>query len=134
MNTTFQEVYNVFLSNITSYEFLDLTEEELEIDLELHLKKAFSKCVTFKNIKLDYNLKEFNRELTYLEIDIIAKWMVVDWLMPQINTLTLLKQNISSKDFQMYSQANHLKQLLELKKELESDVQYWMNRYSWVSR
>lgn len=134
MNTTFQDIYDFFLSKIISYEFLNLTEGELNIELAQNLRSSFSKCVAFKDIKADWVLEAFSRELSDLEIDIISDWMVINWLTSKINNIELLKQRLSSKDYQTYSQANHLKELMDLKKSSESNVHYWMNRYSWISK
>lgn len=134
MNTTFQDVYDFFLSKVTTYEWLNLSEDELNIELIQNLRSAFSKCIAFKDIKADWFLETFNRELTDLELEIISDWMLVNWLSPKINNIELLKQRLSSKDYQTYSQANHLKELMDLKKSYESNVHYWMNRYSWIKK
>ena len=133
MNTPFENVYSVFLSKITDYEILKLEEEEINEELEMILRKAFSRFVTIKKCKLDKDLKEFTRELTDLEINIIATFMLSEWLRPKIYSITLLKQSLSSKDFSMYSQANHLKELMDLKAITDKDAHYWMNRYGIMS-
>lgn len=134
MNTTFQDVYDFFLSKITTYEFLSLTESELQIELKMNLRRALSKCVSLKNIKADWTYEEFNRELDDLEINIISDWMVIEWITPQIDNIENFKQRLGSKDFSMHSQANHLKELAETKREMESNVHYWMNRYNWIKK
>jgi len=134
MNTTFQDIYDFFLSKITEYEFVKLTDVELNVELKVILRKSLGKCVCFKDIKADWNMEEFNKELEDLEIDIISDWMVINWITPKINNIELFKQRLSSKDFTMYSQANHLKELLETKKSAENNVHYWMNRYSWIKK
>lgn len=134
MNTTFQNVYDFFLSKITTYEFLNLPEVDLQVELKMNLRRAFSKCVSFKDIKADWTMEEFNRELDDLEINIISDWMVIEWIIPQVNNIEMFKQRLSSKDFNMYSQANHLKELVETKREIERNVHYWMNRYNWIKK
>lgn len=133
MNTPFEEVFDVFLSKITDYEILKLEEEEINEELEMVLRKAFSRFVTIKKCRLDKELKEFTRELTDLEINIIATFMLSEWLKPKIYAISLLKQSLSSKDYSMYSQANHLKELIDLKTVTDKDAHYWMNRYNIMS-
>lgn len=133
--TPFQEVYDYFLAKITTYnEYTNLTLEELEIELKQLLRASFAECVSFKNTSADYILDEFNRTLTALEMNIISYNMVVQYLSPKINNVELLKQSLSSKDFQMYSQANHLKELMDLRKDSIQQFHYWMNRYGYLKR
>lgn len=133
--TTFSEVYDYFLSKITTYnEYINLTPEELEVELKQLLRTAFSECVSFKDTSTDYVLGQFNRELTDLEKNIISYNMVVHYLSPKINNIELLKQSLSSKDYQIYSQANHLRELMNLRKESSQEFHYWMNRYGFLKK
>ncbi len=133
--TSFDEVYNSFLSQITTYnEYQNLTQEELEIELKQLLKMSLAECMSFKDISADYDLNEFNRDLIDLEINIISYNMVVHYLSPKINNIELLKQSLSSKDYQFYSQANHLKELMDLRKDSFQQFNYWMNRYDYQNR
>jgi hypothetical protein len=133
--TSFQEVYDYFLSKITTYsEYTDLTYEELQVELQQLLRVSLSECVSFKDISADYILSEFNRDLTDLEMNIISYNMIVHYLSPKINNIELLKQSLSSKDYQIYSQANHLKELMNLRNEGIQQFHYWMNRYGYLER
>lgn len=132
--TSFQEVYNYFLAKITTNEYINLTETELEVELQQLLRTSFAECVSFKNTSADYILNEFDRDLTDLEMNIISYNMVAHYLSPKINSIELLKQSLSSKDYQMYSQANHLSKLIELRTESLRQFHYWMNRYGFLKR
>jgi hypothetical protein len=133
--TSFQEVYDYFLSKITTYnEYINLTQEELEVELNQLLKVSLSECVSFKDISADYILNEFNRDLTDLEMNIISYNMVVHYLSPKINNIEILKQSLSSKDYEIYSQANHLKELMNLRRDSIQQFHYWMNRYGYLKR
>lgn len=131
MGTYFADVFDSFLSKITTFdEYLGLTEEELNMEMKMLLKTALAKFINKKNMVADYDIECFNRKLDELEIEILAYGMVVSWLIPKINNIDLLKQSLSSKDFNFYSQANHLKELKELKNDAEKDFQYWIGRYT----
>lgn len=132
MPTEFTEVYEVFLSKITDYDILQLSEEELNIELKILLKKALARFVNIKEVSVDYDFEQFSRELSGLEVDIISSYMVCAWILPKINNISLLRQSLSSKDFQLYSQANHLSTLMELKDRLDKEAQYWASRYSLI--
>lgn len=133
--TAFSEVYDYFLAKITTYdEYINLTQDELETELKQLLRMAFSECVSFKDTSADYVLNQFSRDLTDLEKNIISYNMVVHYLSPKINNIELLKQSLSSKDYQMYSQANHLGKLIELRNQASKDFHYWMNRYGYLKK
>ena len=134
MNTTFTEVYNMFLSRITDYSILTLNEDEINEEFNLIMKKALAKFKTKKNLMPDYELGQFNRELDEMEILIISLAMVSEWLQPKILSITLLKNQLSMKDFQQFSNANQLDKLMELKKITDKDFHYWMQQYSLQSR
>lgn len=127
--TYFEDIYDSFLSKITTYEYLNMTDEELDIEFKMLLKGAMAKFIVANNIKCDYDMECFNRELTDLEIEIIAYGMIIGWVSPKIKNVELLKQSLSSKDYTFYSQSQHLKELIDLKNECESDFHYWMKRY-----
>lgn len=128
--TSFDDVFGLFLSKITTFEeYLNLSEEELNEEMKVLLRTSMAKFINKKDIILDYNSGTFNRQLSDLEIEIISLGMVSAWISPKINNIELLKQNLGSKDFTRYSQANHLKELKELKSGAEKDFLYWTNRY-----
>lgn len=127
MNTTFNEVKDIFLSKITDYDICKLNEEELDIELKLKLKSAMAKYSP-SDVKFDDTLNEFDRELSNIEIEILAIGLVSSWITPMINTLSLIKQSMNSKDFNMTSQANHLKQLQLLRQEINQEASHWSTK------
>lgn len=128
-NTPFSDVFDFTISKLTDYSFFELTEDELTQEFTKKMRISLAKCITFKDIKADYDMEEFSRELSDLEIDIISNWMIVEYLNPKINSIEILKPRMASKDYQTFSQANHLKELSALRKEASSTAHYWMNRY-----
>lgn len=129
MNTTFQEVYDNLKSKIITYEFLNLSIEQENELLEQKLKSALAKFVEAKGIEIDTNTKTFNKELDLLEIEILTYGLLVEWLSPRIYNVELLEQRLQSNEFKQYSQANHLSEMINLKKEAMSDFIYYIKRY-----
>lgn len=129
-NTELQEVYNRFIQKITTYEYINFTQEELDEEFYVLLINSLDNFYAQNDIEVDEIMGEFNRKLKSQEIDILATGMVVEWLNPKINNIELLKQSLSSKDFQFYSQSNHLKELINLKSQIEGDYYYKVKRYS----
>lgn len=131
MATPYSEVYAAFLRRISDTDLLQLSQEELSSVLKSFLKGAitqFSKCKQDLSLR-DDNLEQFDIDLTDREIEILGALMVVEWLRPTINTSYLLKQTLSTKDFKIYSQANHLDELIKLKKEAEEDAERMIMGY-----
>lgn len=128
--TPLQSVYDSFLLKINDFDILNLTEEELEFEFLHLLKSSIARSICIEDLKINVELKEFNRVLSFLEIDILALGMVVAWIEPKVNNIELFKMRLSSKDFQVYSQANHLKEIRRIKAQAMSDFSYWLGRYS----
>ena len=128
--TSFDDVIALFLSKITTFEeFLNLTEEELSEEFTIALKSAMAKFINKKDIVADYEGRIFNRTLTDLEQEIISLGMVLAWITPKVNNIELMKPMLSSKDYTVFSQANHLKEMKDMKDIAENDFHYWINRY-----
>ncbi|WP_291566971.1 MULTISPECIES: hypothetical protein [unclassified Clostridium] len=132
--TSFETVYSFFINKIESYDYLNLEKEEIEQDLENKLKVALAKFTTAKDIKAGFDIKMFNRELTYEEIEILSLWMVTEWLKPKVLTEQHLYDTLSSKDYVNHSPANLLDKLILLKKELDSEAYYCTKTYGYKNR
>lgn len=129
MLTTFEEVYSVFKSKIIDYDFLTLTSEEEEILMNVKLRSALAKFKAKKReIEADYILKTFNRELEDLEIETIACWLLYEWITPKINNVEMFEHRLNTREFQGFSEANHLKEMQEIRKYAEGEAFYWGNQ------
>ena len=148
MNTTsFSLVYDSFLSKITDDMYLELTELDTFRMLEQLLLSAIEKF-EFPRIDIwDYELFEisdettyngaesnheqvpaiiysggcFNNSLTHEEINILAVYMIVEWLSQQLASVENTRMKYSGSDFKFTSQANHMQKLLQLKKDYERE-------------
>ena len=133
MATPFSSVYSRFLPKISDFTLVKLTQDELEDNLETYLLSAivnFRRCK--KNLSdRDEVLKEFKQTLTDAEQEILSQLMVVEYLTPKLVTADLLQQTMSSRDFNIYSQANHIRELKELRKEMRREVDRMLNYYSY---
>lgn len=127
MKTTFEEVFDVFISKIRDYDFLKLTQEELNEELTMKLKSAFAKC-DFENVDLNLLMEEFDRELSPLEIEALSLWMIYEWILPKINNVELFEYRLGSNDYKIFSSANHLKEMKEIKDSAYSDARYYSNK------
>lgn len=131
--TPFSDIYSFFLAQIKTCEYIKFSEEERDIVLKQTLRMALAKCHKCKplrNLKINYDYDEIEDKLDDAAIMIISLWMLVVWLSPKISNISLLEQHLSSKDYQSYSQANHLKELIDLMKEKQKEATYEMQKYA----
>ena len=120
-NTSFSDIYNLFFSKITDDMYMEFTPEDTKKvvqDLFLSALHAFE----FPRQDIyNYNLEEgtYNIELTAEEQNIIATYMIVEWIGQQLASVENTRMKYSGADFKFTSQANHLSKLLTLKKDYE---------------
>lgn len=136
MSSLYSEIYNMFLSDIKDDSLLDFTESERDDILHGLLLKAITR---FKACEKDLNDRvepvsedesetgeaiegKFNETLTEEEKLILATIMRKYWLNDKIYNLELLQQRMTTKDFRMTSQAEHLLRLTVLNQELDKEI------------
>ena len=147
MNTVFSLVYDSFLSKITDDMYMQLSQLDTYRMLEQLLLSAIEKF-QFPRIDLTnyeivnvgdirtYNGAEsnhidveatiyeggyFNNKLTHEEVNILAVYMIVEWLSQQLASVENTRMKYSGSDFKFTSQANHMQKLLQLKKDYERE-------------
>lgn len=146
-NTTpFSYVYDSFLSKITDDMYMELTKEDTYKMLQELLISAIPKF-EFPRVNIfDYTLGEdvesaaeldsygniittdteyrvgyFNNILSMEEINILATYMIVEWLGYQLASIENVRMKFSGTDFKFTSQANHMQKLLVIKKDYERE-------------
>lgn len=145
--TPFALVYDAFLSSVTDDFYMEMTVLDTYRVLEELLMKAISKF-EFPRVNLfDYELYDIDDEVEYCgassdyaetvaiiyhgghfncllsqdEINILATYMVVEWLGQQLASIENTRLKYSASDFKFTSQANHMQKILQLKKEYERE-------------
>jgi hypothetical protein len=133
MATPYTDVYEFFLSKISDYSFLKLTDEEIEEDLLIYLKTAIADFDVSKVdlSKRDEILRQFDEDLSDKEKDILARLMVVSYLKPRIITSENYKLAMSDSDYKIYSQANHIKEIMNIYKSMKSEADKLIVKYSY---
>lgn len=139
MATPLSDVYNSFLNSVTDYKFIELNSQDddndgvtnLEDVLYGHLKKAivrFTNCN--KDLTIDEINQQFNADLDLDEKEILASIMSWSYVSGKILNVKNMEQNLSEREYRTYSQANHLKEMLSLKSNLQSEISQLMISYS----
>ena len=119
--TSFTVIYDCFLNKITDDMYMELTEIETSNMLGGLLKNALPHF-EFPQVDIynfNFSTKTYNIELTDEEVNIIAVYMVVEWLGQQLASVENIRMKYSGSDFKFTSQANHMAKLQSLKKEYE---------------
>jgi len=135
--THISEIYDNFLSKISDYSLLDesLTATEIDEELFSYFKSArnkFHKCKTdLKTVVDDFTGEHsFTVELHPYEIEILTTLMLVEYISPNLISSETIRQTLSDKDFRIYSQANQLRELRLLKKDLKSEANKMITKYT----
>lgn len=132
MDTTYlEEVYDFFFSKIKTYdEFINLNAEDLNEELLIVLRASLSRIFEFDDITIDFDMECFNRALNDLEKELIALGMVGIWIEQKVNNIENFEQFLGTKDYSFYSQANHLKELINAKDSNNIQQKNLLIRYS----
>ena len=148
LNTTpFSIIYNSFLSKVTDDMYMELTEldtfrllQELLIsalykfefprkDITNYELNHIEETVIYKGVESDnkevyadiIGEGQFNVLLSVEEINIIATYMIVEWLGQQLASVENTRMKYSGSDFKFTSQANHMQKILAIKKDYERE-------------
>jgi hypothetical protein len=131
MATLYTAVNQAFLSKITDSWLGGLKDAELGEQCTVYRNTAvakFSKCR--KDLTLQ-NATGFIEDLSGEEIEILASFMVLEWLTPQVYSVELIRQALGNREFQLSSQANHLKELKSLRKDTQIEVSKLLVDYTY---
>lgn len=140
--TSYAEIFNLALSEITDPSLAQWPEEDLSNELYSWLQKAIGKLPSIRSVvaeRDDFKPEKadtlgFKNTLSDTVKTVLALSMAREWLRPIIASTMNVLQRFSKKEG--YSQAEHLKQLmaldgkykLEIKKLLRDDT-YVDNEY-----
>ncbi len=133
MNTSIEDVIDLYLAKIENYDYLGYSEDELLEELRPMMNSAISKLFTI-DVSIDWDTEEFSRELTPIEQNIIAYGLVEEFIGQKVNSIKVLENHLAMKDYNLYSSANMLKQLQTALARAQSDVQYWETRLAWYNK
>ena len=119
---TYQLLEELLLSSIQKFEFprVDLTEYEL-VSITDEVKYTGAESCQEEVPAILYEGGSFTNTLTAEEINILATYMVVEWLGQQLASVENTRMKYSGSDFKFTSQANHMQKLLQLKKDYERE-------------
>jgi len=130
-NTSFSQVFDSFLSKITDDMYMELFPEETDAILGDLLLNAIP-WFEFPRVDVsdfDKEKAEFNIELTNEEINILATYMVVEWMGYQLASVENIRMKYSGSDFKFTSQANHMGKILTIRDTYKDEGKHLQRLY-----
>ena len=125
MATPYEKIYNRFTQKITDFNLTEVDDYSLDEMLKGWLTSAI---VNVRKREHDLSLRddeaqEFEADLSDLEIELLALGMKLAWIDQYLNSTENVLQFIGGKEEKYYSQANHISELRELRKDTVREMQ-----------
>lgn len=132
--TQYSTLYERCLSKITDPTLAMLAEEDLENMLHGWMASAIAKHRKCEHDLSDRDdeLKQFNFDLSDLELEILSILMAREWISQQLLSVTNTLQVFSGKETNYYSQAAHLKELQALDDKYRLEAQQLSRDYTYT--
>ena len=135
MATPYETIYTRCLAKLEDPTMAMLPEEDLEDMLHGWMLSAIAKHRKCEHdlSDRDEELKQFNSDLSDLELEIISLLMCREWVSQQINSVTLTLQVFSGKETNYFSQSAHLKELIALDDKWRLEAQQLSRDYTYTN-
>lgn len=132
--TQYSTLYEKCLSKIEDPTLVMLPEEDLENMLHGYLMSAIAKHRKCEHdlSDRDEELKQFNFDLSDLEIEIISILMTREWISQRLHSVTNVMQVFGGKEEKWFSQSSHIKELREMDDRLRLEAQQLSRDYSYI--
>lgn len=135
MATPYEKLYENLLPKFRSYEIPLMSTEEVKDYLHDFLIPAVSRFhVCRKDLdNRDDILQRFNEDLSDIEIEILSNYLLIEYIDSEyIITPSLLKVQLPSSDFKVFSPANFLEKLMNMHKTYVTENETLLSRYAWM--
>ena len=135
MGTPYEKIYANLLPKFRDYDIPLMSEEEVKETLQDYILPAIARFhICYKDLSdRDDSLEQFNITLNDMELEILSNYVLLEYLDSKyIRTQVVLKATLSSKDFNAFSNANHLSKLLDMHKTFLIENETLLARYAWM--
>jgi hypothetical protein len=129
MGTPYSQIYNAYFLRVKDDIYDKMEAEELELELQQLLEAALPRFYYCKVNLEDRDLDGFTVVLTSMEIQIIAILMNIIWAESEISNIEVTRQVFRDHDFNLTSQASHLRGLIAMRSELDKIVTELLQKY-----
>ena len=134
MATPYEELYERALFKVKDLKLGSMDESERRYVLKRYLDSA----VADFNAKCEKDLddrdelaEEFVEDLTNDEKEILALGMAYYWLSAQVMDRSLLKNKISTKDYQYFSPANLMREINAMRTDVRKEYSHRITEYTY---
>ena len=133
--TSYEVLYNRCLQKLEDPTLIQLPEEDLEEMLHGYLLSAIAKHRKCEHdlSDRDEELKQFNSDLSDLEVETISILMLREWIGQRLHSVTNVMQVFSGKETKWFSQAAHIAELRELDDRLRLEAQKLSRDYTYTN-
>ena len=124
MATTFNEIYDFFMTTINDYRLVALYNSS-QTDFQTYLSAWLIQSIPeFTNCdqSLSYSSSSFTETLSQKNINILVLLMKKKWFEKELENVLQMTNVVQDRDFKMYSQANNMKEKRERLITLQEEV------------
>lgn len=131
--TLYSTLYNRCLQKLEDPTLMQLPEEDLEDMLHDYMLSAIAKHRKCEHDLSDRDdeLKQFNSDLSDLEIEILAILMLREYISQRLHSVTNTMMVFSGKETKFYSQAAHIAELRAMDEALKLEAQQLSRDYTY---
>lgn len=135
MATPYEKIYNRFSQKITDFNLIEVDDYSLDGMLLGWLNSSIVNVrKRDRNLSLrDDEVQEFQEDLSDLEIEMLALGMKLAWIDQYLNSTENVLQFIGGKEEKYYSQANHISEIRELRKDTLREMNSLHNYDTYVN-
>lgn len=135
MATPFTKIYPYFIHQIDDFMLNSLENQEILYKvIEKYLLNALLEVQNLSNFYMDIDVdtKQFNTDLSFADILILAKAMKLSWINEKIYTEENFTANIGDRDYKLESSHHIVGALQETQRALRAELKqdYMRSRYS----
>lgn len=123
MGTPYENIYGRFLNHTTDFNLSDLDDHTLGVMLKDWMHSAIVKVRTSSDLSRDDENEVFNKDLSDLDIELIAMGMRLAWLDQRINSTEYTSLFVGGKEEKFYSPAAQLAELRNLRADTLREMQ-----------
>lgn len=133
--TSYDILYERCLAKCEDPQLAMLPEEDLEEMLHGYMVSAIAKHRKCEHdlSDRDEELKQFNSDLSDLEIEILAILMLREYISQHLHSVTNVLQVFSGKETKWFSQAAHIAELREMDDRLRLEAQQLSRDYTYTN-
>lgn len=139
MSVSYDVFTDAFLSKISEYDLIELTDKSRELTVDGYLKRAIAafkkNCAYDLSSSRDDEHRMFNIDMPDGDLeeiaDIISEGMVVQWLKPYVYKQELMENALTTRDFATFSPAELNKRVGSAYAKAQKDYIQMIREYSY---